>query len=116
MTLQDLNNKYGNRYSNLKIESIIGEEIKNGNIDFHFLMQSYFEFVKIQETYMKKELSETATLLHMKRLGISPNAFSDRELHMINKHSSMSCEDEKRESGYDYEESERKFKEIYNLK
>lgn len=118
MTFQEFVKKY-EKYnaisSSLNVETLIYEEIVNGNISFEFLMQAYFKFLENEREYNKCKLKEAATLLHLKRLGMSMTAFDKRELHTICQYSSLSCEQEKESENYDPIKSEKEFKQIYNL-
>lgn len=89
--------------------------VKDKILNFNPILGMYIAHLEQKREYTKCELVETASLLHTRKLGIHFEGQSERELHMINKHSNLSCKEENEKEGYDAEKSENEFRKIYNL-
>ena len=115
MTIHEFYERYKDKFDNYNVENLVCNEIIEGNIKFIPIMKSYITFLENEREYTKCELIEASSLLHIRRLGLTFEGMNKRELHAINKHSNLSCEKENKEEGYNPRESEKIFKEIYNL-
>lgn len=78
------------------------------------LLSAYIQKQEKDKEYTKCELIESASLLHLRRLGIDMPNQDNREYHVINKHSSLSCKDDLSDD-YDYDREEANFRKTYNI-
>lgn len=95
----------------LFIRLIYDDKIKS----FMPLLSAYIQKQEKDKEYTKCELIESASLLHLRRLGVDIPNQDNRECHVINKHSSMSCKEDLTDD-YDYDKEEFNFKKTYNIK
>lgn len=99
------------------IESLLIRLVYDNKIkSFMPILSAYIAKMERDREYTDCELKESSSLLHLRRIGVSINGQDNRELHMINKHSSLSCDKELAESDYDYDGAEKNFMDLYNLK
>lgn len=98
------------------IETLFARLICDNKIrNFSVLLYTYLQKVEESNKYTKAELAEASSLLHMRRLNIDFPHKKERELHIINKYSTLSCNEENQAEGYDPIKGEEMFKKIYNL-
>lgn len=98
------------------VESLLVRLIYENKIEnFHSVFSAYIKHMENLKKRNKAELCEAASLLHIRMIGKKFIGQEERELHVINKHSSLDCSKENERLSYDAEESERLFRKLYNV-
>lgn len=114
MTIKEFYEKYGHHIPNVEMETIITSLVKQGKVKFQPIMEGYVKYLERLKEYNKCRLTECASLLHLTRDKIPMPGMDARITHMLKNHSNMALT-EKELEGYDPEQAEKNFLDIYNL-
>ena len=114
MTVKEFCDTIGKNMPQVGMEFIISLLVKNGDIKFQPIMEGYVKYLERLKEYNKCRLTECASLLHLTRDKIPMSGMDSRITHMLKNHSNMALTEEELE-GYDPEQAEKNFLDIYNL-
>ena len=114
MTVKEFCETIGKNLPQVSMEFIVSLLIKQGDIKFQPIMESYVKYLEKMQEYNKCRLTECASLLHLERDKVYIPGMDSRITHMLKNHSNMALSEEDLKD-YDPEQAEKNFLDIYNL-